>query len=120
MNIMFPGLDRLADQDTIREKVMDIPPQNCITRDNVSITADAVIYWRIMDMEKSYYKVQNLQGAMINLALAQVRAEMGNSPRRRRRTAAHRLRGPGQTSAAGFECSGDGRGRGDRHPGDQR
>jgi regulator of protease activity HflC (stomatin/prohibitin superfamily) len=35
MNIMFPGLDRLADQDTIREKVMDIPPQNCITRDNV-------------------------------------------------------------------------------------
>jgi regulator of protease activity HflC (stomatin/prohibitin superfamily) len=77
LNIMVPGFDRMAYQDTIREKVMDIPPQNCITRDNVSITADAVIYWRIMDMEKSYYKVQNLQGAMINLALAQVRAEMG-------------------------------------------
>jgi regulator of protease activity HflC (stomatin/prohibitin superfamily) len=77
LNLMIPGLDRMAYQDTIREKVMDIPPQNCITRDNVSITADAVVYWRIMDMEKSYYKVQNLHGAMINLALAQIRAEMG-------------------------------------------
>jgi regulator of protease activity HflC (stomatin/prohibitin superfamily) len=77
LNFVVPGLDRVAYQGTIRERVLDIPPQNCITRDNVAIAADAVIYWRIMDMEKTYYKVQNLQAAIINLALAQIRAEMG-------------------------------------------
>jgi regulator of protease activity HflC (stomatin/prohibitin superfamily) len=77
LNFIIPGLDRIAYRDTIREKVIDIPPQNCITRDNVSIAADAVIYWRIIDMSKTYYKVQNLQAAMVNLALAQIRAEMG-------------------------------------------
>jgi regulator of protease activity HflC (stomatin/prohibitin superfamily) len=77
LNFVIPGLDRIAFQETIREKVLDIPPQGCITRDNVSITADAVVYWRIVDMEKAYYKVQNLQSAMVNLVLTQIRAEMG-------------------------------------------
>lgn len=77
LNFVLPGLDRVAFQETIREKVLDIPPQGCITRDNVSITVDAVVYWRIVDMEKAYYKVQNLQSAMVNLVLTQIRAEMG-------------------------------------------
>ncbi|MBE9031178.1 paraslipin [filamentous cyanobacterium LEGE 11480] len=77
LSFLIPGLDRVAYQETIREKVIDVPPQNCITRDNVSIAADAVIYWRIVDMEKAYYKVQNLQSAILNLALAQIRSEMG-------------------------------------------
>lgn len=77
LSFVIPGLDRVAFQETIREKVLDIPPQGCITRDNVSITVDAVVYWRIVDMEKAYYKVQNLQSAMVNLVLTQIRAEMG-------------------------------------------
>ena len=77
LNFMVPFVDRVAYQETVREKVIDVPPQNCITRDNVSIAADAVIYWRIVDMEKAYYKVQNLQSAILNLALAQIRSEMG-------------------------------------------
>lgn len=77
LNVVIPFLDRIAFQETVREKVLDIPPQPCITRDNVSITVDAVVYWRIVDMEKAYYKVQNLQAAMVNLVLTQIRAEMG-------------------------------------------
>ncbi|HEY9623661.1 MAG TPA: SPFH domain-containing protein [Crinalium sp.] len=77
LNFVTPFIDRIAYQETVREKVLDIPPQPCITRDNVSITADAVIYWRIVDMEKAYYKVQNLQTAMINIVLTQIRAELG-------------------------------------------
>jgi regulator of protease activity HflC (stomatin/prohibitin superfamily) len=77
LSFVIPGLDRVAFRETIREKVLDIPPQNCITRDNVSLEADAVIYWRIIDMERSYYKIQDLQAAMVNLALAQIRTEMG-------------------------------------------
>jgi regulator of protease activity HflC (stomatin/prohibitin superfamily) len=77
LNFVTPFLDRIVYQQTIREKVLDIPPQQCITRDNVSITADAVVYWRIVDLEKAYYKVENLQSAMVNLVLTQIRAEMG-------------------------------------------
>lgn len=77
LNIMVPILDRVVFKETIREKVLDIPPQKCITCDNVSISVDAVVYWRIMDMEKAYYKVEDLQAAMVNLVLTQIRSEMG-------------------------------------------
>jgi regulator of protease activity HflC (stomatin/prohibitin superfamily) len=77
LNYLIPMIERVSFQQTIRERVIDIPPQQCITRDNVSVTVDAVVYWRILDMEKAYYRVENLQAAMINLVLTQLRAEMG-------------------------------------------
>jgi regulator of protease activity HflC (stomatin/prohibitin superfamily) len=77
LSFTLPFVERIAYQETIREKVLDIPPQQCITRDNVSIAADAVVYWRIVDMEKAYYKVQDLQAAMVNLVLTQIRSELG-------------------------------------------
>ena len=77
LNFVFPFLDKVVYQQTTREKVLDIPPHSCITKDNVSITVDAVVYWRIVDMEKAYYKVENLQAAMVNLVLTQIRSEVG-------------------------------------------
>ncbi|NEP17397.1 MAG: SPFH/Band 7/PHB domain protein [Leptolyngbya sp. SIO4C1] len=77
LNFTMPFLDRVAHRQTIRERVLDVPPQPSITRDNVSITVDAVVYWRIVDLEKAAYKVENLQAAMVNLVLTQIRAEMG-------------------------------------------
>lgn len=77
LNFTTPFIDKVAYKQTIRERVLDVPAQQCITRDNVSITVDAVVYWRIVDMEKSYYKVENLRSAMVNLVLTQIRAEMG-------------------------------------------
>ena len=77
LNFVTPFIDKVVYKDTIREKVLDVPAQSCITRDNVSITVDAVVYWRIMDMYKAYYKVENLMDAMVNLVLTQIRAEMG-------------------------------------------
>jgi regulator of protease activity HflC (stomatin/prohibitin superfamily) len=77
LNILLPGLDRMVYQDTLRLKVLDIEPQSCITADNVSITVDAVVYWQIIDMERAYYKVQNLSSAMIYLVQTQIRGEIG-------------------------------------------
>ncbi|WP_013325111.1 SPFH domain-containing protein [Gloeothece verrucosa] len=77
LNFILPFFDKVVYQETTREKVIDIPPQSCITKDNVSITVDAVVYWRIVDMEKAYYKVENLRLAMQNLVLTQIRAEIG-------------------------------------------
>ncbi|MUL34860.1 SPFH domain-containing protein [Gloeocapsopsis dulcis] len=77
LSFVFPFIDKVVFRETIREKVLDIPPQKGITRDNVSIEVDAVVYWRIVDMEKAWYKVENLQSAMVNLVLTQIRSEMG-------------------------------------------
>ena len=77
LNFTAPFIDKVAYKQTIRERVLDVPAQQCITRDNVSISVDAVVYWRIVDMEKSCYKVENLRSAMVNLVLTQIRAEMG-------------------------------------------
>jgi len=77
LNFITPFLDRVVYEQTIRERVFDVPPQACITRDNVSFTVDAVVYWRIVDLEKACYKVENLQSAMVNMVLTQIRAEMG-------------------------------------------
>ncbi|MEM7063770.1 MAG: SPFH domain-containing protein [Cyanobacteria bacterium P01_B01_bin.77] len=77
LNFTVPFIDKMVYKQTIREKVLDVPPQQCITRDNVSIAVDAVVYWRIVDLEKAYYKVEDLKAAMVNLILTQIRAEMG-------------------------------------------
>lgn len=77
LNFVTPFISQVVFKETVREKVMDIPPQNCITKDNVSISVDAVVYWRIINIERAYYKVQNLQAAMVNLVLTQIRAEIG-------------------------------------------
>jgi regulator of protease activity HflC (stomatin/prohibitin superfamily) len=77
LNFVTPFIDKIVYKETIREKVLDVPPQSCITKDNVSISVDAVVYWRIMDMYKAYYKVENLRDALVNLVLTQIRSEMG-------------------------------------------
>ena len=77
LNFLLPFVDKVVFQETTREKVIDIPPQSCITKDNVSITVDAVVYWRIVDMQNAYYKVENLKSAMVNLVLTQIRSEIG-------------------------------------------
>jgi regulator of protease activity HflC (stomatin/prohibitin superfamily) len=77
LNFITPFISYVTIKETVREKLLKVPPQNCITRDNVSIKVDAVLYWRILDLEKAYYKVQNLQSAISNLVLTQIRSEMG-------------------------------------------
>ncbi|MEB3359710.1 MAG: SPFH domain-containing protein [Synechococcales bacterium] len=77
LSFTMPFLDRVVHQQTIRERVLDIPPQKCITRDNVAISVDAVVYWRVMDLEKASYKVESLRDAVVNLVLTQIRAEIG-------------------------------------------
>jgi regulator of protease activity HflC (stomatin/prohibitin superfamily) len=77
LNFITPFISYIAVKESIRERILQVPPQNCITSDNVSIKVDAVVYWRILDLEKAYYKVQNLQQAISNLVLTQIRSEMG-------------------------------------------
>lgn len=77
-NFIVPVMDAIAYKGSVKEQVLDIPPQQCITRDNVPITVDAVIYWRIVDMEKAFYRVENLVLAMTNIVHTQIRSELGS------------------------------------------
>jgi regulator of protease activity HflC (stomatin/prohibitin superfamily) len=77
-NFIVPIMDAIAYKGSVKEQVLDIPPQQCITRDNVPITVDAVIYWRIVDMEKAFYRVDNLRLAMTNIVHTQIRSELGS------------------------------------------
>ena len=77
LSLVIPGLERVVSHESLKERVLDIPPQQCITRDNVSIEVDAVVYWQLLEHARAYYAVDNLQAAMVNLVLTQIRAEMG-------------------------------------------
>ncbi|MFN9692278.1 MAG: SPFH domain-containing protein, partial [Synechococcaceae cyanobacterium] len=77
LSLVLPGLERVVSHESLKERVLDIPPQQCITRDNVSIEVDAVVYWQLLEHSRAYYAVDNLQSAMVNVVLTQIRAEMG-------------------------------------------
>ena len=54
LNVIIPGVDRLITVD-MREQVIDVPPQEVITKDNVNITVDAVIYYEATDTKRRVY-----------------------------------------------------------------
>jgi len=64
-------------EETNRERVLGIDPQYAITKDNVSLKADAVIYWQIVDLERSFYAVENIEEALDNLVLTALRSAIG-------------------------------------------
>ena len=77
LSLVLPVLEKVVSHESLKERVLDIPPQQCITRDNVGIEVDAVVYWQLLEHARAYYAVDNLQAAMVNLVLTQIRAEMG-------------------------------------------
>merc|ERR1719487_1887938 len=77
LHYTLPLIERTSFSATTREQVLDIPPQKAITRDNAPLTADAVVYWKIVDPLLARYAVQNLVSALQNLVLTQLRSEVG-------------------------------------------
>ena len=77
INIVVPFLEKEVSRQSLKERVLDVPPQHCITKDNVKISVDAVIYWQLIDHFKSYYAVLDMEAALVNLVLTQIRSEVG-------------------------------------------
>lgn len=61
----------------LREQYIDMPPQPVITRDNVTINVDSVVYWQVTDPTKAVYEVADLVGAIVQLTITGMRAVMG-------------------------------------------
>jgi regulator of protease activity HflC (stomatin/prohibitin superfamily) len=62
----------------LREQYIDMPPQPVITRDNVTINVDSVVYWQITDATKAVYEVADLVGAIVQLTITGMRSVMGD------------------------------------------
>jgi len=76
-HLLVPVVDTISFQATTREQVLDVPPQQCYTKDNAPLQADAVVYMKIQDVVMARYNVQDIYGAILNLCLTQLREEVG-------------------------------------------
>jgi regulator of protease activity HflC (stomatin/prohibitin superfamily) len=76
-HILIPFFDRVAYRHEIREQCINIPPQNCISRDNIQIEVDGLVYLKVMDGHKASYGIEDYQRAAINLAQTTMRSEVG-------------------------------------------
>jgi regulator of protease activity HflC (stomatin/prohibitin superfamily) len=77
LNILMPIIDRIGAKQSMKETVLDIPSQEVITRDNATVTADAIAFFQIVDAAASTYEVNDLVRAITNLALTNVRTVIG-------------------------------------------
>ncbi|MFA6224266.1 MAG: slipin family protein [Desulfomonilaceae bacterium] len=76
--ILIPGVDRMV-RVSLRTVTMDVPPQDVITRDNVSVKVNAVIYFRVMEPTKAIIEVENYLYATSQLAQTTLRSVCGQS-----------------------------------------
>ena len=76
-HLLVPIIERVSFHVTTREQVLDIPPQQCYTKDNAPLKADAVVYMRIADVISAKYNVEDVHDAIMNLCLTQLREEVG-------------------------------------------
>lgn len=76
-HVLIPFVDRIAYRHEMREQVFDVPSQTCITRDNMQVEVDGIIYLRVMDPERASYGIEDYITASINLAQTTMRSEIG-------------------------------------------
>jgi len=77
LGILRPFIDKVGYRMNMRERVIDIPSQDVISKDNAMVTADAVVFIQVIDAVKAAYEVNNLDNAIINLCLTNVRTVVG-------------------------------------------
>ncbi len=77
LHIVIPILHRVAYKHTLKEQVIDVPPQICITSDNVQVTVDGILYLKVLDAQKASYGIENYRYATVQLAQTTMRSEIG-------------------------------------------
>ena len=77
LTIIVPFLDRVSSVVLLKEQTMDIPPQGVITKDNVTINIDTVVFYQITDPVKAVYEIQNLKKGIEYLAITTIRDIVG-------------------------------------------
>ncbi len=77
LHLVIPFVQRVAYKQVLKEEVIDVDPQVCITSDNVQVTVDGLLYLRVMDPGKASYGIDNYRYATAQLAKTTMRSEIG-------------------------------------------
>jgi regulator of protease activity HflC (stomatin/prohibitin superfamily) len=77
LNFIIPFIDRVSAKRTLKEQAVDVPSQSGITKDNISLSVDGVLYFRVLDPYKATYGVDNYVFAVTQLAQTTMRSELG-------------------------------------------
>ena len=77
LHLVIPFVQRVAYKHSLKEEAIDVPPQICITQDNVQVTVDGLLYLKVVDPAKASYGIENYRYATAQLAQTTMRSEIG-------------------------------------------
>lgn len=78
LNFLIPFVETVGKKVSLMETVMNIPPQECISSDNVMVKIDAVCFYQVIDPSKSAYEIGNLEVGIKNLVMTNIRTALGS------------------------------------------
>ena len=76
-HVLFPFLDKVRYKQTLKEQAIDVPAQDCFTKDNVQVRVDGVLYLQVLDPKKASYGIKNYSYATILLTQTTMRSVIG-------------------------------------------
>ena len=79
LTIIIPFVDHVRSVVSLKEQTLDVPPQGVITKDNVTMTIDTVVFYQITDPAKAVYEIQSLRRGIEYLAITTIRDIVGKS-----------------------------------------
>jgi regulator of protease activity HflC (stomatin/prohibitin superfamily) len=78
-HILIPFMDKVAYRQTLKEEVIDVPQQNCVTKDNIQVGINGVMYIQVIDAHKASYGIDNYRNAASQLAQTTMRSVIGQT-----------------------------------------
>lgn len=76
-HILIPFIERVAYTHTMKEEVIDVHPQNCVTKDNIQVSVNGVLYIQVIDAAKASYGINDYRNATVQLAQTTLRSQIG-------------------------------------------